>query len=104
MTLHFTVQHLNDATRSVGLVWACDPQLMSLLLPGTDEFDGDAAGPEPAQGWADLIQECWATTPEQRPPFRDIVPRLEDMLRANKMARRRTASGPAAATGTAGVM
>eukprot|EP00775_Hariotina_reticulata_P008027 gene8027-8223_t len=72
-------------------------------LPGTAEFEGDVS-PEPAQGWADLIQECWATAPEQRPQFKEVVARLEDMLRANKMAKRRSASGPAAATGTAGIV
>uniref|UniRef100_A0A383V2H6 Protein kinase domain-containing protein n=1 Tax=Tetradesmus obliquus TaxID=3088 RepID=A0A383V2H6_TETOB len=70
-------------------------------LPGSPEFEGDA-GPEPAPGWGQLITDCLATAADDRPTFRDVVSRLENMLRSNRMAKRRTASGPAAAVGTSG--
>jgi hypothetical protein len=41
----------------------------------------------PAPGWAELMQRCWASIPEARPSFVEIVPALEDMLRAAKAAR-----------------
>ncbi|KAF8058310.1 drkD [Scenedesmus sp. PABB004] len=62
-------------------------------MPGSPEFEGDA-GPEPAPGWAALIGDCLATAPAARPAFREVVGRLEGMLRANRATKRRTASGP----------
>ncbi|KAF6261784.1 hypothetical protein COO60DRAFT_1699613 [Scenedesmus sp. NREL 46B-D3] len=70
-------------------------------LPGTPEFEGEA-GQEPAPGWGQLITDCLATAAADRPTFRDVVGRLESMLRSNRMVKRRTASGPAAAGGTSG--
>ncbi len=41
---------------------------------------------------AELIQACWAPTPEQRPPFSEIVPRLnrlhEEMLQREQLERK----------------
>eukprot|EP00879_Flechtneria_rotunda_P018579 GHRR01019495.1.p3 GENE.GHRR01019495.1~~GHRR01019495.1.p3 ORF type:complete len:101 (+),score=34.75 GHRR01019495.1:189-491(+) len=72
--------------------------LLYHLCPGSSEFEGDA-GSEPATGWAQLITDCWATDAGKRPTFRQVVARLENMLRANRMAKRRTVSGPAASPG-----
>lgn len=39
------------------------------------QIPSDTPGP-----LAELIQACWAPTPEQRPTFAEIVPRLKKML------------------------
>lgn len=72
------------------------------MSAGSSEYEGETPV-EPAGGWSDLVSECLATSADNRPTFRDIVGRLESMMRANRMAKRRTNSSPAAGTGTPGV-
>lgn len=58
-------------------------------LPGTKE--GLPARPEPAPGWRELMERCWAEDPEVRPSFRDILRELHAMGKElkDKMRRRR---------------
>eukprot|EP00887_Chlorella_sp_A99_P008292 scaffold12.g8292.t1 len=45
-------------------------------LPGEG---GQPAAEEPGPGWRDLVQECWAQLPEQRPSFAVVVERLREI-------------------------
>ncbi|KAI8470843.1 MAG: kinase-like domain-containing protein [Monoraphidium minutum] len=62
-------------------------------LPGASEWEGELPG-QPATSWSELMQACWSESPAARPTFSGVVARLEDMARANKIAKRRVASGP----------
>lgn len=48
-------------------------------LPGSPDWEGPPAE-EPARGWTRLMCRCWAEDPSQRPPFTEIVARLNGML------------------------
>jgi hypothetical protein len=65
-------------------------------VPGGPDWEGEAPA-EPAPGWSELMQRCWAQEPEARPAFPQVVGELEAMLGAARAAKRRAAAAAAAA-------
>eukprot|EP01025_Chloroclados_australasicus_P025121 TRINITY_DN250_c1_g1_i1.p1 TRINITY_DN250_c1_g1~~TRINITY_DN250_c1_g1_i1.p1 ORF type:complete len:605 (-),score=60.13 TRINITY_DN250_c1_g1_i1:1522-3315(-) len=51
-------------------------------LPGDEEWEGDLMQ-EPVAGYKKLMEECWTTVPADRPTFKDIILRLEQLLLQN---------------------
>ncbi len=68
----------------------------SLAIPGTQQWEeehcsdgGDDEVPqEPGPGWGDLMQRCWAHTPQDRPSCDEVQLTLEAMLNTLRSARR----------------
>lgn len=68
----------------------------SLAIPGTQQWEeehcsdgGDDEVPqEPGPGWGDLMQRCWARTPQDRPSCDEVQLTLEAMLNTLRSARR----------------
>jgi serine/threonine protein kinase len=51
-------------------------------VPSRAELPGpDAATYAGLDAFVELMQECWAQAPENRPTFQQIVPRLSSLLR-----------------------
>lgn len=69
---------------------AANPDLRPPLPTGPD-WGPDPGPPEPAPGWADLMTRCWATDPQQRPPFSEVARALKHMASALRRGRQQVA-------------
>lgn len=52
-------------------------------LPGSTDWEGEGPPPpELAPGWSALMQRCWKDSPDDRPPFHEIIKDLRRMVAA----------------------
>ncbi|CAL5222116.1 g4432 [Coccomyxa viridis] len=69
-------------------------------IPNGPKWEGDNC-PEPAPGWAGLMERCWHELPEERPGFDEIVRELKMMAQALRPPRNRAKAVAAASISSA---
>jgi hypothetical protein len=65
------------------------PQGLTPPLPGDPDWAELQAPAEPAQGWCQLIRDCWLPA-AQRPTARQLIRRLEGLMQQLREVKRST--------------